>query len=56
MYPHALHDGDAVLEPVQLPLLRAEMDLLVAVSNCPQTLNPATGGQPTPIRVRVSDA
>ena len=46
----------ATSKPGDRVLLRAEMDLLVAVSNCPQTLNPATGGQPTPIRVRVSDA
>jgi hypothetical protein len=31
--------------------LRAEMDALVAVSNCPQIYNPASGGRPTPIRL-----
>jgi urea carboxylase-associated protein 1 len=31
--------------------LRAEMDALVAVSNCPQLHNPASGGRPTPIRL-----
>ncbi len=36
-------------------VLRAEMDVMIAVSNCPQVLNPATGGRPTPIRLRVSD-
>jgi hypothetical protein len=33
--------------------LRAERDVLVALSNCPQVLNPATGGRPTPIRIAV---
>ncbi len=33
--------------------LRAEMDLLVVISNCPETDNPAAGGQPTPVRVVV---
>ena len=40
-------------EPGDRVVLRAEMDVLVAVSNCPQVLNPATGGRPTPIRIRV---
>ena len=31
--------------------LRAEMDVLVVISNCPEALNPATGGKPTPVRV-----
>jgi uncharacterized protein YcgI (DUF1989 family) len=31
--------------------LRAEMDALIALSNCPQVYNPASGGQPTPIRL-----
>lgn len=34
--------------------LRAEMRLLVAISNCPQENNPCTGYNPTPIRVTVS--
>jgi urea carboxylase-associated protein 1 len=33
--------------------LRAEMDVIVAVSNCPQVNNPAAGGRPTPIRMVV---
>jgi hypothetical protein len=33
--------------------LRAEMDVLVAVSNCPQIYNPCNGGRPTPIQVLV---
>lgn len=32
--------------------LRAEMDVLAVLSNCPEALNPATGdGGPTPVRV-----
>jgi urea carboxylase-associated protein 1 len=34
-------------------LLRAEMDLLVAISNCPQENNPCTGFNPSPIRATV---
>ena len=30
--------------------LRAEMDVLVVISNCPEALNPAAGGNPTPVR------
>lgn len=37
-------------------LLRAEMDLLVAISNCPQENNPCTGFNPTPFRVTVLEA
>ena len=33
--------------------LRAERDVLAIVSNCPQVNNPAAGGRPTPIRVRI---
>ena len=33
--------------------LRADMDVLGVISNCPQTNNPCSGGRPTPIRVRV---
>ena len=39
--------------PGERVALRAEVDVLVAVSNCPQVLNPATGGRPTPIRIVV---
>jgi urea carboxylase-associated protein 1 len=35
--------------------LRAEMDALVAVSNCPQIYNPASGGRPTPVRLVIYD-
>jgi hypothetical protein len=33
--------------------LRADMDVLVILSNCPEALNAATGSEPTPIRVVV---
>jgi urea carboxylase-associated protein 1 len=36
-------------------LLHAAMDLLVAISNCPQDNNPCTGWNPSPIRVTVAD-
>ncbi len=36
--------------------LRAEMDCLAVVSNCPQVNNPCTAGRPTPIRVVVLEA
>jgi uncharacterized protein YcgI (DUF1989 family) len=35
--------------------LRAEMDLLVAISNCPQERNPCNGWKPTPVKVVVHD-
>ena len=31
--------------------LRAEMDLIIAVSNCPQINNPCNGFEPTPVRM-----
>jgi uncharacterized protein YcgI (DUF1989 family) len=35
--------------------LRAEMDLIVAISNCPQELNPCNGFEPTDMKVVVYD-
>ncbi len=35
--------------------LRAEMDVLAVLSNCPQMNNPANGYNPTPIRVIISE-
>jgi urea carboxylase-associated protein 1 len=40
--------GDAVT-------LRADMDALAVISNCPQVHNPANAYKPTPIRVQVLD-
>ncbi len=50
--------SDLVFEPGasragQYVELRAEMDLIALVSNCPQVNNPAAGGRPTNIRVTV---
>jgi urea carboxylase-associated protein 1 len=33
--------------------LRAEMDLICVISNCPQINNPCSGGKPTPIQATV---
>ncbi len=35
--------------------LRAEMDALVVISNCPQVNNPCNNFNPTPIRVQIED-
>ena len=48
-------DGSAAIEdgwskPGDHLTLRAEMDVLVVISNCPEALNPATGAGPTPVR------
>jgi urea carboxylase-associated protein 1 len=50
-------DGSAAIvasrsRPSDYVDLRAEMDVIAVLSNCPEALNPATGaGGPTPIRV-----
>lgn len=45
---------DALSKPGDYVDLRAEMDVLAVLSNCPEALNPATGDQgPTPIRATV---
>jgi len=46
---------DGVSEPGGYVELRAEMDFLLLISNCPQVNNPCNGFRPTPIRVVVSD-
>ena len=49
--------GMALAEGLSVPGdyvdLRAEMDSLAVISNCPQTRNPVNGYDPTPIRVIV---
>lgn len=45
---------DGLSKPGDYIDLRAEMDVLVALSNCPQVNNPANGYNPTPIRVTIS--
>lgn len=52
---HVAIDRDAPSRPGDHVTLRAEMDLLVAISNCPQDNNPCNGFNPTPIRVIVTD-
>lgn len=54
-------DGSwSIAEPVSRPgdtiELRAEADLLVAISNCPQDLNPCNAGAPKPLGVSITDA
>ncbi len=44
---------DGVSKPGDYVELRAEMDVLAVISNCPQTRNPCNGFNPTPIRVTV---
>ena len=44
----AIVDGRS--KPGDFVDLRAEMDVLAVASNCPEALNPAAGGKPTPIR------
>ena len=44
---------DGLSKPGDYVELRAEMDVLAVVSNCPQTRNPCNGFNPTPIRVIV---
>lgn len=56
MHAPVLPDGsmavvDGVSKPGDYVDLRAEMDVLAVISNCPQIYNPANGFNPTPIRV-----
>lgn len=46
---------DGVSAPGGFVELRAEMDVLVLISNCPQVNNPCNGFRPTPIRIIVSE-
>ena len=53
-----LEDGSArvantELRPMNHVMLRAEMDVLAVLSNCPQIHNPCNGYNPTPIKVTV---
>jgi urea carboxylase-associated protein 1 len=43
-------------QPGDYVSLQAEMPALAVISNCPQMNNPCNSGQPTPIRVIISDA
>ncbi len=46
---------DGVSRPGDAVELRAEMDVLCVISNCPQINNPCNGFNPTPIRVLIWD-
>jgi len=45
---------DGISAPGLSVTLRAEMDLLVVISNCPQINNPCNGFDPTPVRLVIS--
>ena len=46
---------DGVSRPGAYVEMRAEMDVLAVISNCPQENNPCTGYNPTPIRATIYD-
>ena len=47
---------DGVSEAGKYVELRAEMDTLIVISNCPQLNNPCNAYNPTPVRVLIWDA
>lgn len=47
---------DGASKPGDYVELRAEIDVLCVISNCPQVNNPCNGFNPTPIRVLIWDA
>jgi urea carboxylase-associated protein 1 len=47
---------DGISAPGREVVLRAETDVLVLVSNCPQINNPCNGFDPTPVRMTVTPA
>ena len=56
MYVPVNEDGSTEIvegfsEPGDFVDVRAERDVLVVISNCPQTFNPCNGWNPTPIRL-----
>jgi urea carboxylase-associated protein 1 len=51
----ALGIVDGISAPGLSVDLRAEMDVLVVLSNCPQINNPCNGFNPTPVRMIVAD-
>ena len=46
---------DGVSKPGDHVELIAEMDVICAISNCPQVNNPCNGFDPTPIRITISE-
>ncbi len=51
----AMAIAEGLSKPGDYVDLRAEMDVLAVISNCPQTRNPCNGFNPTPIRVIVRE-
>jgi urea carboxylase-associated protein 1 len=51
-----LHFADGVSDAGKYVELRAEMDTLIVISNCPQLNNPCNAYNPTPVQVLVWDA
>jgi urea carboxylase-associated protein 1 len=47
---------DGLSAPGKSLVLRAEIDTLVLVSNCPQINNPCNGFDPTPVRMVITDS
>jgi uncharacterized protein len=47
---------DGASKPGDYVVIRAEMDVLCVISNCPQVNNPCNGFNPTPVRVMIWDA
>jgi urea carboxylase-associated protein 1 len=44
---------DGISEPLKYVEMRAEMDVIAVISNCPQLNNPCNGYNPTPIQVLI---
>jgi urea carboxylase-associated protein 1 len=51
----ALTFADGVSEPGKYVEMRAEMDVIALISNCPQLNNPCNAYNPTPVRVMIWD-
>jgi urea carboxylase-associated protein 1 len=47
---------DGISSPGLRVALRAETDVLVLISNCPQVNNPCNGFDPTPVRLDITDS
>jgi len=46
---------DGISAPGKFVELRAEMDVLAVISNCPQINNPCNGFNPTPVRIVITE-
>ena len=47
---------DGISQPLKYVELRAEMDVICLISNCPQLNNPCNGYNPTPVQVQIRAA